>query len=131
MSLRIFVQSRENHWYLQPVIYRPQWFICWDNYNPIELVIRVNSYEPEEILSDLSNHGWPLSLSLRRNPGPTGSRIFVPGTFNFAPAISVFLDQEKNGPPDALLDQSDRVVLPHPLPQGCYFFNRATRHRPR
>lgn len=116
-----YVESQERHWYRNPVIYGDVWFICWDDDDPIELVIMLGTKSVSEILTGLRKLGWDLVVL---NTGERSSRFF---TRNFdskpRPAQSYFLRQNKGGPTDKLLEGNERLKK-KPHGQGVYYVAR-------
>lgn len=96
-----YVESQEKHWYQDPVVRGTGWFICWDDDEPIELVIAKGiPFTVDQILKDLKDRGWDLRIM---HKGHNAQRIFD-GDHDFRPASSYFLHQGKRGPTDAILE---------------------------
>lgn len=116
-----YVESQEGHWYRDPAVRGPGWFICWDDDEPIELVIEVaKNIKAETILQNLAKRGWKLSIIGKGHEG--AQRMFGKDIRSgFRPALSYFLRQ-KNGPTDAMLKGNARMEA-KPQGQGVYYTN--------
>lgn len=118
-----YVESQEGHWYRNPVVKGDGWFICWDDDEPIEIVVEKDKgIEIKTILSQLAKQGWLLTQASRIHSGAMRcfDDSFGPGSFK--PALSCFLRQEKFGPTDAMLYDSDRLAM-KPRGDGVYYSN--------
>ncbi len=112
-----YVESREGNWYKLPIIKikESNWFVCWDDDEPIELVYRI-VLEPQWILAYLRKEGWDVDFT--SEPEKQGLRSF---DGNFHAAGRVFLTQ-KAGPPDSLLN-ADALLPERPDCQGVFYYN--------
>lgn len=118
-----YVQSQEGHWYKNPTVRGDGWFICWDDDEPIELVIKdEKGGELNRILSNLANDGWSLKIWYK---GYECSRIFGE---EFQPAQAYFIRQHNRGPTDAMLAGSERLDT-EPQRQGVFYFDGPDGHR--
>ena len=114
-----YVQTQEGHWYADPTIWgeNREWFICYDDDDPIELVIKSSSEKTvDTILQDLRKNGWVLRVLSR---GLSGQRVFDE-SFTFVPAKSYFLRQVQKGPTDQMMGDSKRLDK-KPNGQGAYY----------
>ena len=122
-----YVQSAEGDWFENPIVRDPDWnwFICWDDDEPIELVIKDSAaITAKMVLDELKAKGWEL-IATHRSHSAGCSRIFNHG---FEPANAVYLRQQSNGPPRALI--STGIHLPfEPTGQGVYYFNTRNGHK--
>ena len=115
-----YVQSQDDKWYKNPVIYRNDWFICWDDDDPIELVIRMTGSRVWDVLEELRASKWTLKVISR---GHAGSRLFAQDFRSpVYPARAYFLRQMDNGPPDTLLSD-EYIVDGNPYGKGTMFYN--------
>ena len=115
-----YVQSKEGHWYdATPVIRHDDWFVCWDDADPIELVVKEH-VDPSTVIRQLNADGWCVRV---RSKGYKSGRLF---DGKFHQANSVFLTQEC-GPPDELMKGNKRLVE-QPHNQGVYYFNGHNGH---
>ncbi len=114
-----YVESQEGHWYRNPVARGDGWFICWDDDEPIELVVRAEKdLQIADILDGLAKAGWRLRIigtKTRRE-----ARVFEDDEFH--PATSCFLQQLHEGPTDAMLVNNPRLNI-QPQGQGVYFLS--------
>lgn len=98
-----FVQTQENHWFRDPVVWGDDnsWFICWDDDDPIELVIKkASGLTVDDILKLLDRKGWQLRIMSKGN---SGQRIFSrTGGHDFEEAQSWFLRQMGGAPTDEM-----------------------------
>jgi hypothetical protein len=115
-----YVQSKTNIWYEYPVIMRPNYFVCWDDDEPIELVVKRHFISCEDALAELKENGWDVFMI--SNPQRSGRRYF--GSIKNRPveASRVYLGQ-KHGPPDELLERFKETYEKYPGRQGVYFPN--------
>lgn len=113
-----YVQSREGNWFRNPEIRQPDWFICWDDDDPIELVFRPTLIARIEIIAVLDKAGWAVELKQFVH-GPDVQRLFAG---DFYPAEAWFLEQLVDGPPEALLDGKNLGFV-QPDMQGVYYFS--------
>lgn len=114
-----YVQSQEGQWYQDPIVKGPGWFICWDDDDPIELVIeKAKGITPEEILAACKALGWHLTITSKGNEG---QRMFGK-KIEFKPASSYFLQQKLTGlgPPASMLEGNKPLKEP-PKGQGVYY----------
>jgi len=107
-----FVETQQGTWYKNPVIRRPDWFVCWDEDEPIELVIKRPGPTVDEILKELAGAGWSLKRYNKRSG--RAHRVFDEKTFTMFPAEAFFLTQ-LNGPTDELLKGCE---VAHPIHKG-------------
>lgn len=128
MSLvSIYVQSQDGEWYKDPMIRQEGWFICWDDDEPIELVVRYDK-DHKEIIEYLNQQGW--SVAIDHENECCGHRIFDYDERGFEEACSFFLRQN-NGPPGSLLPGDFRVKfdpLNEPVPSVLYPNNVIEAH---
>ena len=117
-----FVQSRENHWYKNPVIKGPGYFVCWDDNEPIEIVAEKGRTHVFRVIEQLAAQGWQLLP--RGKPKHFAGRDFGDGLLK--PAVALFVKQANNGPPDALLPQDKRVAT-H-TGDCVLYYNRSNGH---
>ena len=99
-----FVQSTSGKWYKNPVIKGDDWFICWDDDEPIELVVKATPSRKdavETIVQDLNLRGW--NVRRKTKVRSDGSRFFDGKLF---PACQCFLIQEA-GPTDDILKDTE------------------------
>lgn len=121
-----YVQSQSGRWYVGPTIRGDDFFVCWDDDEPIELVVKEGT-SVYDITKYLIYKGWDIHIDHENET--CGMRIFGQdenGYDKFEDAHAYFLSQE-NGPPDELLPQSkalDYDPLEHPRP-GVYYENKA------
>jgi hypothetical protein len=128
-----YVQSKEGNWYQDPVVRGPGWFICWDDDEPIELVIADGmisgaQLQPQTVLNQLHKQGWKLTIEYR---GCEASRLF---DGKFLDARAWFLKQSRNGPLDKMLAGNKRVEPARirnemPQEQGVFYFNGPAGHK--
>jgi hypothetical protein len=112
-----YVQSQEGNWYKNPVVKGDGWFICWDDDEPIELVVKKGmGLQIPTIIAELKKQGWELAVGggVRSN----AQRLFEDD--EFYPAISCFLKQKKLGPTEAMLAGNERMPK-KPHGDGVYY----------
>lgn len=114
-----FVQSKEGNWYRNPVVKGDGWFICWDDDEPIELVVDRDKSTIWQVLELLRKDGWHLKK--------TGRAVYNKRSFDgvgFKDAVSCFLKQVLNGPLDRMIDLSDGEKLKgKPKGEGVLYYN--------
>lgn len=114
-----YVESNEGHWYQNPVIEDDGWFICWDDDDPIELVIADETgLYAQTVLNRLHRQGWKLTILCTVDN--VSRRLF---NDVFKPATAYFLTQYRNGPTDRMLKDNNRLDA-KPQGQGVYYYNR-------
>lgn len=119
-----YVQAQSGEWYQDPRATNDArtWFICWDDDDPIELVVRQEVLDGrlslQDFLSTFHVLGWQMDVI--RDCG-SGSRVFHPNTWEFIPARSWFLRTLSGGPPDNLLKDYERKFKHQPEEQGVYY----------
>lgn len=99
-----YAQSREGNWYRNPTIRADDgsWFVCWDDREPVELVVKRGEWKPSEVVERLRDLGWDVfTISAPQNHG---SRYF---DGKLHKAARVFLGQD-GGPPETLLPDEAR-----------------------
>lgn len=99
-----YVQSTSGKWYKNPVIRGDGWFICWDDDEPIELVVTDNPDRKDSIeiiLQELNLRGWKVWR--KGKVEGCGMRYFS-GTL--IPSVHCWLIQD-HGPTDAILVGND------------------------
>lgn len=126
-----FVETQSGVWYKDPVIRRPDWFICWDEDEPIELVIKRPGPTCDDILRNLAQAGWQLKRYSKRSG--RAHRCFT-GNFSdpMHPAEAFFLTQ-LNGPTDDLLEGCEKADCldrrGQPQREGTYYFADMNGHQ--
>lgn len=115
-----FVQSASGLWYRNPIVGLADWFICWDEDEPIELVRKDGAMPAVEILAHLAMEKWLLRFYNNRNV--RGHR-FAGRIFDglMLPATAHFLTQVLSGPPDNLITSHNGVFKEHPHMEGTYY----------
>jgi hypothetical protein len=116
-----YVQSKEGSWYENPEVSGDGWFICWDDDEPIELVIEIGKTNVTKVLSSLRRQGWDLIVITSNQKG---QRMFAG---EFRPANAFFLKQVKNGPPEHIL-AGVSLGKKRPTRDGTYYFNGPNGH---
>jgi len=122
-----FVQSAEGNWYKNPTIRgekydegkKWKWFVCWDDDEPIELVIAMEFYtDPMEIVKLLKDFGWKVAIGFRNL---SANRVFGDNWF-FAAGRSYCVDQ-RSAPTDALFAAHGIKSLGKEMPSvdGVYY----------
>ena len=112
-----FVQTQEGSWVRQPVITTPDgWFVCWDDDEPIELVVR-SDLDPLAIVKQLRDEGWPVFLA---GPGNADAYRYLDGKLSDTTCKSFWLSQH-SGPPEAMLTFTDPPTDRKPRKEGVYF----------
>lgn len=112
-----YVESQEGSWWENPEVSGDGWFICWDDDEPIEIVVdAAKGIEASNILRFLSADGWKLRIIGKSSIG--AQRMF---SGQFRPAISYFLTQENKGPKDSML--KGKKLPARPRGQGVYYLN--------
>ena len=114
-----YVEDQKGSWYKNPLIIKDNWFICWDDDDPIELVIN-EQVDHQGILDKLRKLGWKLYII---GKGLSGQRLFPPtnnGTFK--QAKSYFLRQIKLGPPACLMKGIKRLGT-KPEVEGVFYYS--------
>lgn len=107
-----YQKTKEGSWVKEPRVSGPGWFICWDDDDPIELVVRVE-VDAEKIISHLSKKGWDVKLVSKHQ---SEVRRMFSNKFLLANAywiVSLSL------PPEGLL-QGEKFQE-HPCKQGVYY----------
>lgn len=96
-----YVQSTSGKWYKNPVIEAEDgtWFVCWDDDDPIELVIAEDGPEPDGAINRLRGEGWDVRLG-RKHQGPIAGRFF---NGKLRPTRGAWWLRQNRGPTDALL----------------------------
>lgn len=126
-----YVQSLSGLWYENPTCSADGWFICWDDDEPIELVIKDSSgIKPSDVLKMMGIAGWKLEIWYK---GSKSMRLFGDGEdpkINFENASAYFLKQLKGGPPDSHLKCRTAPTEKMPRGQGVYYYNQKDGHRP-
>lgn len=115
------VQSQEGSWYSDPTIREEHWFICWDDDEPIELVVK-EGIDPYSVIDTLRNNGWLVNIDHENEC--CGMRIFGEdaGIAEFHDANAFFLEQD-NGPPDDFLADKYKIdfdPMKEPVPSVMY-----------
>ena len=114
-----YVEDQAGRWYKDPHIVRDDWFICWDDDDPIELVT-LKHVKHQDVLAMLAKLGWVLRVSSR---GCSGNRLFPPTSDgSFKSANSYFVKQVHKGPPPGLMDNEYRLDQ-KPCGQGVYYYS--------
>jgi hypothetical protein len=121
-----YVQMDDGRWYDGPVIGdRDRWFVCWDDDEPPELVVRAaNRAEAEAqieaVRRQIEKAGGRIDV---RALGHSGSRNFGHGDrFEFRPAYQAWI-RWRSTPPAALLLEHDGDYAERP--EGdCVFYPR-------
>lgn len=109
-----YVRADDGLLYRDPVLEGDGWFICFDDEDPIELVIedRLGITNAQEFLRNLDIHPTFIEKAMRG-----GSRIF---NKKFQPAKSWFFGINRNIPAK-LITRSDEVVERDAIFQGVIY----------
>lgn len=111
-----YVQSQSGTWYVDPVVKGQYWFICWDDDDPIEVVIEMSKgVTVDEILTSLRQQGWDLVVLGTSYVG--ASRMF---DGKIKPAKSFFLRTRAGAPTDEMLKHGKKLAR-QPRGQGVYY----------
>lgn len=91
MSLvQICVQASDNKIYVNPYISGPDFFVCFDDDDPPELVIKALNKSDTELHQRAINILNNLNATISSKPQKS-SRLFEKNNFNFTDAYSVFI----------------------------------------
>lgn len=113
-----YVESQSGKWYKNPVVKGDGWYICWDDDEPIEIVIdEAKKLNVSDILDDLAAKGWCLTVESR--PCRGARRLF---DGDFKPAVSYYLRQAILGPTDEMLSDSEYIDY-KPQDEGVFYYN--------
>jgi hypothetical protein len=94
-----YVQSTSGKWYKDPVIRSDNWFVCWDDDEPIELVIAEGGPSPEEVIAYLNDRGWAVER-YHKHQGRLLGRMF---NGKMRPSAGAWWLKQESGPPDDLM----------------------------
>jgi len=116
------VQSLERVWFKDPLVVGEGWFVCWDDDDPIELVVaHFSDHTPEEVVSLLQAQGWEVKM--RGEARSSGLRCFPDAEGKFGdsmfPAWCCWLEQEEGPPEKLLVGYKKREECPNP-PSWAY-----------
>lgn len=131
-----FVQSTSGRWYKNPVIRGADFFVCWDDDDPIELVVHdFGGRTARDVLAELNEAGWDVAFySARSERGRRMERMVGGGPVHlrrFMPSRAHFLRQ-KRGPTDELLAGNE--PLQHGLRgvwQGVMYYDHFNGWKPK
>ncbi|MBL4656243.1 MAG: hypothetical protein JKY33_10525 [Bacteroidia bacterium] len=119
-----YVQSQEGNWYKNPIIWGEDasYFVCWDDDDPIELVIRIDSNMTlKKVVDELYSQGW--NIELLGHKMKTGDRYFGD---KFYPARAYWLRQNDGPTETQLLTDTDATLMGkiQPKVEGTFYTNR-------
>lgn len=114
-----YVRASDGYWYKNPVIGEAGWFLCYDDNDPIEIVIEKDKHTLDDILGLLKAKGYELKFY---GMGHAAQRIFDSSKeFNFRPARSYFVEPVRGVMPVGLLKNSDGNFKQRPR-SDCVFY---------
>lgn len=112
-----YVKCTDGKWYRNPV-YRAKdksWFICFDDNDPVELVVKKNcQLGAEQILKEVGIRYTSISSG-----GRGGSRCFEKGKFSFTPALAYFISTVRQTFP--IPNEWDEIFEQYPHKEGVYY----------
>lgn len=94
-----YVLADDGYWYKNPALGTGSWFLCYDDDEPIEIVMKEGKHTLEEILSKLKAHGYTLEKYGKGYRRCT--RVFSDD--DWSPAIACFVKHTGGVMPVALL----------------------------
>ena len=115
-----FVQADDGLWYRNPVVEGKGWFVCWDDDDPIELVVQAKD-KPEadrkaaEVIKLIEANGGKLTITSRWHGGM--ERNF--GHYDFHPARCCWV--EFRSVPASMLRSDDPPMISRPK-RDCVFY---------
>jgi predicted RNA binding protein YcfA (HicA-like mRNA interferase family) len=117
-----YVELQDHSWALDPVLgdEKETWFICYDDDDPIELVVAENAnLTPEQILKQLAEKGFVLKIASK---GHTSHRFFGSIELNsMKKADSYWLTVVDGAPNSDMLIEHDGFSKARPNEQGVYY----------
>ena len=118
-----YVQSKEGRWYKYPVVRHEDYYVCWDDDEPIELVVKEEKISIKDALEDLKSKGWDIRVIPPLNVKK--SRRWFTKTLKDKPlpAEAVFVIQN-HGPPESLLSEYDESYDEMPQTPGVFYQNK-------
>ena len=112
-----YVRAKDGYFYRNPVIREKDWFICFDDDDPAELVIKKKSnLRPQDIFKKIG-----LKYSKLTKRGVQAERIFEKKDWKFEPAISYFFEPECRINPKFIKKNDGRVKSEKRIGQGVIY----------
>jgi len=121
-----FVLMDDNKWYKNPSLGEKNWFICFDDDDPIELVIKEKDYK-EGLTPDVIFAKIGAIAKVTSRPIRSGLRCFD-SKFHFSGAVAFWIEI-KNKPSVKFLRDHDGVS-DKPPQQDCVFYDFKEIYRP-
>lgn len=125
-KIGVIVKCSDGQWYSHPVLgLDDTWFICYDDDDPIELVIQAKSIGKARVVARIVESHFRKrgqSITLRGNIRPCGERMFKGKTdkvHKCRPAYNVWVNIS-NPPVDLILEHSG-VFEDRPKMEGVYY----------
>lgn len=117
-----YVQADDGKWYQNPVLKGKGWFLCYDDDEPIEIVIQAESKIPrklDDLLGELRKAGYEL-VPMSGRPMRSG-RVFGEGIDAIKQADAYFLRHVRGAMPAAYVAKHDGITdkLPN---RSCVFY---------
>lgn len=111
-----YVRATDGKLYRNPILEGDGWFICFDDDDPIELVVTMESgiKEPTQFLRDMGIH--PVKL----HKGDVGGMRCFGKTQDFKDAKSWFFEINRRIP-EKLITKHDGVVEKNEVYQGVFY----------
>ena len=124
-KIGVMVKCSDGRWYSHPILaMNDKWFICYDDDEPIELVIQAKNIGMARLTyriieSQFRKRG--CGISQRGNLRRCGERLFAKGkeTPEFREAYNVWI--YVSNPPSALVMKHNGVFEDRPKTEGVYY----------
>lgn len=112
-----YVLSDDGYWYKNPVLGDDEYFICFDDDDPPELVIRVKDRSESEMRDCVNGILSKLSGKIVSQPMLGGYRLFKG---KFKKSYSVFIEINRRIPADFIKEHDGRFKE-QPQTQGVFY----------
>jgi len=121
-----YVRATDNKWYRDPVLSGEDWFVCFDDDDPVELVIEVRNRtrkqlqkRVQEVLEELK---LEYSLESKLELGAQRDFSRTEKKFRFKPAAAVFFEISKGRIPVEKITNHDGSFVDRPKGE-CVFYD--------
>ena len=128
-----YVLAQDGYWYKNPVLGTASWFLCYDDDDPIEIVIQEGRHSLHDILALLKSKGYVLE-PLDKGQGRTSLRCYGDKKDdNFVRSVAYFVKHIGGAMPQKLIrrgffDDDDFQSFAK-IPKGDFVYYPALRGR--
>lgn len=121
-----YVEASDGLFYNQPILSGEGWYVCWDDDDPIELIVDMSQCKNKQeavdalmiVIQHLTKNDFVIMPEKYAGNFRWGERLYPPKWNKFKKSISVFVEQLMGKVPAELITKHDGTVEKDPKTGG-------------